>query len=122
MQTIEAVFSLAFFVLIISAMDCVEDKEKELDSSLYRVQLAGDVWRVLYLKGAFDNLEYLGCSSSDSCEHVKKTEEMTGMRIYIGGTRFSGPGGVHPEKEYIRMKRILIVGSTAKNVSFTLKR
>ncbi len=122
MQTIEALLSFSFFILIFTTMLCSWGNEGSLDTALYRVQLSGDVWRVLQLRGAFDGLDELGCTYSGSCDDVQKIEAMTGFYIYVGGTRFSGPGGEHGKEDFMRVRRVLVVGSTAKNVTFTLKR
>ncbi len=55
MQTIEAMFSFFFVILIASAI-LQPVNSQHLDDSVYRLQLAQDAWRVLYLRGDFNDL------------------------------------------------------------------
>lgn len=57
MQTFEALISFLVFVSIIAMLQV---PHHEIDDSLYRLQLAGDVWRVFQLRGnlgGFDKLK-----------------------------------------------------------------
>ncbi len=56
MQTIEAMLSLLFF-LSLSPMLLPPEDPANLDDSLYRLQLAGDAWRVLHLRGCLRDLD-----------------------------------------------------------------
>ena len=54
MQTLEAVISFSVFMLFTTYVLLQIDDYSGVDDSLYRYQLANDVWRVLYLRGGFE--------------------------------------------------------------------
>lgn len=123
MQTLEAILSFFFFVLITSAMLYSWGYVDSLDYSLYRMQLAGDVWRVLYLRGSFDNLWSIDSFPESAHQDAERIEELTGLRVYIAGLRLtSHPGGPAAKEDFMMLNKVLVVGSTPKNVTFSLKR
>jgi len=48
MQTLEAILSLLVFLLIVSVFVPIE---RAVDNSVYKMQIANDVWRVFWLRG-----------------------------------------------------------------------
>ncbi|MBI5227995.1 hypothetical protein HY988_05390 [Candidatus Micrarchaeota archaeon] len=90
MQTIEAIISL-FFVIVIASVITAPTVSPHLDDSLYRLQIVQDSWRVLYLKGDFvgithDNAVFKRTTIEDDMDTIK-TE--TGLCTFMDGTRFA---------------------------------
>lgn len=86
MQSLEAILSLMFLVSVVSFL-LVSLEGQKLDDSLYRVQLAEDAWRVLYLRGDFQDF-------SDSKRPVLESDlaaigSETGLCIFMGGIQFT---------------------------------
>ena len=74
MQTVECVIS---FVVLLSIAGMVINLDgPEIDDSLYRYQLAGDVWRVLWLK---DGLKHFDKRMLQ--DDVERISEITGLEV-----------------------------------------
>ncbi len=74
MQTLEAIISLLFLVTFLSFV-ASEQHAKAIDDSLYKYQLANDVWRVVYLRDGIETDKYK--------EDVKRIGEITNLCISI---------------------------------------
>jgi hypothetical protein len=129
MQTVEAMISLMVLVAVVSAMLSGMDG-REVDDSLYRVQLAGDAWRVLYLRGDFGEFgePKRGALEAD----MQEISDETGMCVFLGGTLFSTPGeaaggmcrgaGASARETTASLEKTVIWNGTARSLAFTLAR
>jgi hypothetical protein len=57
MQTLEAIISFFFLISICSSILLSLEEQNHVDDSLYRIQLAEDAWRVLYLRDNFQDFD-----------------------------------------------------------------
>lgn len=104
MQTLEAIISFTVFMFFTTSVLLQLEDYQGVDDSLYRYQLANDVWRVLYLRG---NFEYL--QNEQQLDHeLDSIDEMTGLCTYIGGQRSTS--------EYCRGKETLEHISSVEHV------
>ena len=87
MQTLEAIISMFVFVAFASFLMLQLDNYNGIDESLYRYQLANDVWRVLYLQGDFKDLK----SMSELDESLGEINEKTGLCVYVSGQQGTAP-------------------------------
>ncbi len=117
MQTLEAMLSLVFFIwaatLAMSAYDI-----QPHDDSLYRLQLAGDAWRVMYLRGELrnvSNIRYLDPS-------LRKLGDETGLCFFVNGIRNATncPGGNRGHDMIISLPRTIIVSGVPQSVTFSV--
>ncbi len=83
MQTLEAIISFTVFMLFTSYVLLQLEDYNGVDDSLYRYQLANDVWRVLYLRGNFEYLQ----DESQLDDELNEIDDMTGLCTYVGGQR-----------------------------------
>ncbi len=89
MQSAEAVISLMVLAAIAGPMLASFAEQPPMDDSLYRLQLANDAWRVLYLRGGFNNLSISSPSPvRDSLEQDMGTiYGLTGLCTYLDGVQ-----------------------------------
>jgi hypothetical protein len=83
MQTLEAIISFSVFMLFTSYVLLQLEDYRGVDDSLYRYQLANDVWRVLYLRGNFEYLQ----SEQQLDSELNAVDSVTGLCTYVGGQR-----------------------------------
>ncbi len=88
MQTLEAIISFTVFMAFASYVLLQIDDNRGIDNSLYRYQLANDVWRVLYLRGNFKDLS---STSSKIDNDISKIVDRTGFCIYLRGQWATAP-------------------------------
>jgi hypothetical protein len=121
MQSIEAVISLMFFVMVISFMLNGISEKSGINDSLYKYQLAGDVWRVVSLKGHFQDFSFDdGNIQRDLVEKdLNEIYDLTGLCTHIGGFKATSCRGVSTT-EIITVKRMLYVNGTLNQVTFSL--
>lgn len=119
MQTLEATISLLFFIFIISSIFSNIQTSYHLDSSLYRYQLANDVWRVLYLRG---NFEYFSASNRQILEQdAEIIKEKTGFCIFVEGIRYTNcRGGTDSHKKIATIEKYLYEDSNPKSITFSI--
>lgn len=105
MQSLEAVISLMVLVFILSYMLSGIAEEPGIDDSLYRYQLAGDVWRVVSLRGNLEDFDFeKGNDARDKVEEdFEEIERITGLCTYMGGIRVTSCPG---EKATVRIASI----------------
>ncbi len=118
MQTLEAVISFSVFMLFTTYVLLQIDDYSGADDSLYRYQLANDVWRVLYLRGDFENLQ----DESDLDGELDEIDSMTGLCTYIGGQRgTSGDCRGQTTLEHISsVEHVLLLNGEAKQRTLSL--
>ena len=120
MQTLEAVFSLMFF-LSISSLLLSSFKPYQLDDSLYRIQLANDAWRMLYLRG---DLEDFSDDKRDAIERdMQEIGKQTGLCFFLNGTQYSNcRGGDDPHENTVSIKRTVIGRGGPETLSFSISK
>jgi hypothetical protein len=118
MQTIEALISLVVFLSMAILMLNSMQQPYQPDDSLYRMQLGGDIWRVLYLKGSFEDFDGLGRPALES--DAIQIQDMTGFCIYIGGIRNTNCRGARGDETIVSMQKIVIQNGHPKQVTFSV--
>lgn len=119
MQTIEAVFSLTLFLSIASAA-LSGAAPRPLDDSLYRIQLAEDAWRVLYLRNDFESL---GRPPSEKLEtDLRALGTMTGKCYFISGIEMTNCRGSPITEFRSKSRRTIIYDGQPKQVTFSIGR
>ena len=122
MQSMEAVFSLVFFMAVAGAM-LTEARPVPLDESVYRMQLAGDAWRVLYLRG-----DFTGADLSDQTYQEKIRNELellesgTSLCFFVSGTDLSNCAGGKPKEEVAVLRRTMLDGGSPRAITFSVQR
>ncbi|MBS3067344.1 hypothetical protein J4450_01465 [Candidatus Micrarchaeota archaeon] len=107
MQTLEAIISLLFLVSFVSFV-ASEQHARGVDDSLYKYQLANDVWRVVYLRNGIDSNKY----END----IKRIGELTNLCIFIDDVTNCD----EEVEEIISTERIVVVGNEPKKVMVTI--
>lgn len=76
-----------FLVSILSYMAAGISEKPEIDDSLYSYQLAGDVWRIAYLRGNFQDLDTSSMHPSKVAlqNTFEEIETLTGICPYLSG-------------------------------------
>lgn len=123
MQSMEAVVSLMFFVSVLTYMLGGVAEKPGLDDSLYRYQLADDVWRVEQLRGNLKNFSF--DAGNDARDDVEKDFDrlngMTDLCIYMGGIKVTSCHGSHAiEEKVASINRAVYINGSVKNVTLTL--
>ena len=90
MQTLEAILSFLFFVWAASLL-LFSFEQPSVDDSLYRLQLTEDAWRVLYLRGNFE--DFNGQKKAGLESEFGKIGQETGLCIFMDGIRFTNCRG-----------------------------
>ncbi len=120
MQTLEAIISFTVFMIFASYVLLQLGDYSGVDDSLYRYQLANDVWRVLYLQGAFRDLDSL----SGIDENIGSMMEETGFCIYIRGQQATAPSirgtGCRAGEPLAKVQHVLIVNGKPEKVTLSL--
>jgi hypothetical protein len=119
MQTVEAVLSfLAFAAISSSLMMAVHPVPQ--DDSLYRLQLAEDVWRVLYLRG--DLAPGSGEDGLALESDVRGIGDEAGLCVFIRGIETANCRG-GPEREMtVSVSRTMFVNGSLRSVTLSLGR
>ncbi len=93
MQSMEAAISLIIFLSISSFLLLSIDEPHNVDDSLYRTQLAEDAWRVLYLRGDFQNLSDSAESRARLESDMETITDETALCVFMGGVEFTSCRG-----------------------------
>jgi hypothetical protein len=119
MQSIEAVISLLVF-LSLSAMFIAQlGQPNPPDDSLYRLQLAEDAWRVLYLQNHFH--DFSNASRQALEEDMRNITEETGLCIFMDGTDITScRGGDERHTMTASLSKTIIKDGKPKTVSFSI--
>jgi hypothetical protein len=120
MQSMEAVLSLLVFSFIASSI-AISAPEHTMDDSLYRMQLANDAWRILYLRNDLQNPS--DASRAPIERDMGIIGDETGLCLFLNGTQFTncrGGESAHPITATLR-KTVICDGSPA-SVAFSLAR
>ena len=121
MQTVEAALSLLFFASLLPAA-LAPLPQANPEDALYRMQLAEDAWRALYLRGDFQG----GLSEKNRAALESDMHEiggMTGFCLFISGTGYTNcRGGEDGHEVVLSMRKTVISGGVPKTVSFSLRK
>jgi len=118
MQTVEAIISLMFFMAaagyLIGAME-----PASTDDALYRLHLAEDAWRVLYLRGDLRDFGPLARAGIERDMDSMGVE--TGLCYFIKGEQFTNcRGEPMNEDPVIKIRRTVISGGLPQSVEFSI--
>ncbi len=119
MQTLEAILSLAVFASIVLYALQGGGRLGAPDDSLYRMHLAEDAWRILFLRGDFEDF-----SESRRAE-IEQDLDALGNRsslcFFINGTRYTNcRGGLEGHRISIAIARTLFIDGRPAQVRFSL--
>ena len=120
MQIFEAMISLLVLISFLSFV-ASEQHARAVDDSLYRYQLANDVWRVLYLRGDFKDFSFgeLNEARDKTEKDLDRMGKLTHLCIFIGGERITNCRGEQVE-ELVSTERITIVDDEPQKVMVTI--
>ena len=120
MQILEAMISLMVLVSFLSFI-AGEQHTLAVDDSLYKYQLANDVWRVLYLRGDFKDFSFDDANlARDRVElDLQRIGELTNLCVFIGGERITNCRGEDVEK-LVSTDRITLVDGAPQRIMVTL--
>jgi len=119
MQTLEAMVSFVFFLSLCSHLLLSPEESYYIDDSLYRFQLAEDVWRVLYLRGNFRDF---GAADRDELEkEFALIENETGLCIFMDGVQFTNcRGDSQPHHITASLTKTVVYDGAPKNLRFSI--
>ena len=123
MQTLEAIISMFVFVAFASFLMLQLDNYNGIDDSLYRYQLANDVWRVLYLQGDFKDFSFTSQSDSrDAAQrHLEEIYDETGVCAYLGGIQATScPSESYCKEKISSIQHVLIDDGTPRKTMLSL--
>jgi hypothetical protein len=116
MQTFEAIISLVFFIWA-AALLLTSHDASGYDDSVYRLQLAGDAWRVLYLRG-----DFAGLTDLESIEPgLDEISRQTGFCVFVDGiTATSCRGGGQEHEIAVSLQRTMVINGIPRQVTLSL--
>jgi hypothetical protein len=117
MQALEASLSFLVFVSMASVL-MVPEESGHIDDSLHRAHLAEDAWRVLYLRGALENM-----SRPELEAELSLIEAETGFCIFIDGvvyTNCRGPAAAHHITA--SLQKTVVVNGAPRRLTFSIGR
>ncbi|HSB47617.1 MAG TPA: hypothetical protein VLD37_06400 [Candidatus Bilamarchaeum sp.] len=119
MQSLEALFSLMFFLSICTAI-LIQAEPKPLDDSLYRMELADDAWRVLSLRGDFGGF---GEGKRPAVEtDLRALGDMTGLCYFIQGINYTNCPGGKGHVDVSSLEKAVYYENTLRTVTFSVKK
>ncbi len=123
MKFIEATISLLVFLIFITTVLAGATAHKT-DDSLYRYELASDVWRVLYLRGDFHNFaeDSLNPARDATEKDLTRITDLTGLCMNIEGVRVQSAQcrGEELGRATVITQNRLISNGVAKDVIMTI--
>lgn len=116
MQTFEAIISLLFFVWMLT-LSLVSFEAPELNYQVYQMQLSSDAWRVLYLRGNFEDLSDMQLVEAD----LNQLGSVTGLCFFLDGIETTNcRGGVNDHDLSVSSYRTIIFNSEPKTIRFSM--
>ncbi|MFH1520799.1 MAG: hypothetical protein ABID61_04085 [Candidatus Micrarchaeota archaeon] len=115
MQTVEGILSLLFFISILLLL---VPEVKPIDYSLYQLQLADDVWRILYLRGNFN--DFADAKRVIIELDMAKIGDQTGLCFFIDGIQFTNCRSGDNHVILITLKRTVISAGSPRQVTFSI--
>ena len=120
MQTLEAIISFTVFMVFTSYVLLQLEDYNGIDDSLYRYQLANDVWRVLYLKGDFKDLS-VSNANDKIVPDLDEIERLTGICTYFKGVFVTScTRGVDCDNKLASISHAAIVDGVASKSTLSL--
>jgi len=119
MQAIEASLSLFVFASILTMLLGAAEEPRGIDDSLYRMQLAQDAWRVLYLRHDFQDF---GEGNREAIERdMDEIGEQASLCIFLDGIWSTNCRGGHEGHEMtLTMRRTVVSGGSPRRLVFSL--
>jgi len=116
MQTFEAIISLLFFVWMIS-LALLSFETQEIDYQIYQMQLSHDAWRVLYLRGNFEDLSDMQSIEPD----LNQIGQVTGLCLFLDGIETTNcRGGFDDHDLSVSSYHTIIFNHEPKSVKFSM--
>lgn len=120
MQALEAMLSLLAFGAISLPLICGMEDQRQLDDSLYRLQLAEDAWRVLYLRGDFRDF---GDSSRAAVESdLVALGDETGLCFFLKGVEITNCRSGELRWMTASLRRTAVYGGKPRAFAFSVGR
>jgi len=120
MQSLEAMLSLIVLVWCASLLLAPLEGQRT-DDSLYRLQLVSDAWRVLYLRGDFQDFGDAKQAQIDGDLETLGYE--TALCFFLEGTRFTncrGGGQDQKHEPLVSLHRTVVEDGLPKEVMFSV--
>jgi hypothetical protein len=118
MQSLEAAFSLIVFLSLGTAFLLESEPPRAIDDSLYRIQLADDAWRILYLRGHLDDLSD---SSREAVESdLRAMGEDSSLCFFIRGVEFTNCRDDSPHVLAASVSRTVIRNGKPERFTFSI--
>ncbi len=118
MQAIEALISLQIFLIAGISIMLVSIAPRPIDDSLYRLQLAGDAWRVLYLRGDLAGLSDDGRGAIEN--DMRALGDMTGLCYFMSGVEFTNCRDQENHPALASVSRTVFIDGIPRRVSFSI--
>ena len=120
MQSLEAMISLLFFVSVLSHMLGGISEKPAIDDSLYRYQLAEDVWRVEQLRGHFEDFSDAKRMPIEADFDI--ISQKTKLCIYMHGIEITSCRGKQYsiQERLATINRVVYKNDFAENVTLTI--
>ena len=115
MQTIEGFLSLLFFISILVLL--IPDT-KPIDYSLYQLQLADDIWRVLYLRGYLSDLSDARRAIIES--DMTEIGSQTALCIFMDGIQFTNCRSGDNHVIILSLKKTVLTGGYPRQITFSI--
>jgi hypothetical protein len=116
MQTFEAIISLLFFVWMLT-LALLSFEAPELNYQVYQMQLSSDVWRVLYLRGNFEDLSDMQSIEPD----INQLGSITGLCFFLDGIETTNcRGGVNNHNLSVSSYCTIIFNHEPKTIKFSM--
>jgi len=120
MQSIEAMVSFLFFVTIASGILLQLENQRDIDDSVYRVQLAEDAWRVLYLRGDFRDFSDAKRAALE--QELAAIGDETGLCFFMDGVRFTNCRDSEPHATAVSLRKTVFYDGKPQNFTFSIGR
>lgn len=114
-QTIEGFLSLLFFISILVLLI---PSAKQIDYSLYQLQLADDAWRVLYLRGNFIDFSDVNRPAIEA--DMVEIGAQTGFCLFIDGIQFTNCRSGDNHIILMSIQRTVLSGGSPRQVTFSI--
>ena len=97
-------------------------EKPEIDDSLYRYQLANDVWRVAYLKGHFKDLDTSSMHPTKIAleDTFEEIEALTGICPYLKGKVVTPCSQKKMVQRVASINKVLYDAGVPENVTLTI--
>ncbi len=118
MQTLEAMLSFVFLLFLCSHLFFSIEESRHTNDALYRLQLAEDVWRVLYLRGNF--ADFQSSNRYELEQEFALIGNETGLCIFMDGVQFTNCRGGRPRHITAALTKTVIYEGTPRSFTFSI--